>query len=244
LVGIGGGVPPKVRLGDVVVSIPVDGFGGVVQWDLGKAEQGDTFKRTGALDSPPKALRTALTKLESKHTMRGSLIPKYLEELKTNWPMLAGKYTRSEFLEDILFEADYYHIESKKRRRNEDEREEKQCPFCDQTKVVTRSPRNMCVHYGLIASGNQVIKDAVFRDKVNEKMGGSVLCFEMEAAGLMNNFPCIVIRGICDYADSHRNKAWQEHAAAVAAGFTKEFLSVIPVKEVDDMPAIKGNVPF
>jgi nucleoside phosphorylase len=31
MVGIGGGVPPKVRLGDVVVSIPVGQFPGVVQ---------------------------------------------------------------------------------------------------------------------------------------------------------------------------------------------------------------------
>lgn len=102
----------------------------------------------------------------------------------------------------------------------------------------------MCVHYGLIASGNQVIRDATFRDKLNKDLGGNVLCFEMEAAGLMNNFPCIVIRGICDYADSHNNKYWQEHAAAVAVAFAKEILSVVPLQEVDQMPTIKGNVPL
>ena len=102
----------------------------------------------------------------------------------------------------------------------------------------------MRVHYGLIASGNQVIKDAAFRDEINKRLGGKVLCFEMEAAGLMNDFPCIVIRGICDYADSHKNKAWQEHAAAVAAAFAKEFLSVVPKQEVDHMPTIKSNNPF
>jgi len=66
----------------------------------------------------------------------------------------------------------------------------------------------MRVHYGLIASGNQVIKDAEFRDRLNNSIGGSVLCVEMEAAGLINDFPCLVIRGICDYADSHKNKDW------------------------------------
>jgi nucleoside phosphorylase len=55
MVSIGGGVPPAVRLGNVVVSTPADGFGGVVQWDLGNAEQGDTVKRTGVLDGPPSA---------------------------------------------------------------------------------------------------------------------------------------------------------------------------------------------
>jgi hypothetical protein len=63
----------------------------------------------------------------------------------------------------------------------------------------------------------------------------------MEAAGLMNDFPCLVIRGICDYADSHKNKDWQEHAAAVAAAFAKELLSVVLAQEVEQMPVIGGN---
>ena len=224
MVGIGGGVPPTVRLGDVVVSTPADGFGGVVQWDLGKAEQDDTFKRTGALNSPPSALRTALTKLKTTHEIKGSMIAQYLEDLKTNWPRLAAKYTRSDSLEDVLFRADYNHVENRamsdsdipdnavetgirddnegEEENEEDEEAEKGCPNCDRSKIVKRKARDMRVHYGLIASGNQVIKDAAFRDKINKRLGGRVLCFEMEAAGLMNDFPCIVIRGICDYADS------------------------------------------
>jgi nucleoside phosphorylase len=270
MVGIGGGVPPTVRLGDVVVSTPVDGFGGAVQWDLGKAEQDDTFKRTGCLDSPPNALRTVLTKLKIKHEMKGSMISQYLEDLKTNWPRLAAKYTRSESLKDVLFRADYNHVErytmgdggipgnageaeiredkEGKEEDNEegeeqDEEEEKGCINCDRSKIVKRKARNMRVHYGLIASGNQVIKDAAFRDKVNKRLGGRVLCFEMEAAGLMNDFPCIVIRGICDYADSHKNKVWQEHAAAVAAAFAKELLLMVPVYEVDQLPTIASKSP-
>jgi nucleoside phosphorylase len=61
---------------------------------------------------------------------------------------------------------------------------------------------------------------------------GGVLCFEMEAAGLMNNFPCLVIRGVCDYADSHKNKTWQAYMAGTAAAYAKEVLSVIPLAEV------------
>jgi len=259
MVGIGGGVPPKVRLGDVVVSTPSGGFGGVVQWDFGRTEQGDNFKRTGALNLPPAALRTALGKLKTNHEKRGSSIPQYLEDLKTKWPRLAAKYTMSRFLEDVLFKADYHHIKEKEMggrsmsddweeagdetdKEDEDEEnegeKEKDCPLCDRTKAVKRRPREMRVHYGLIASGNQVVVDAAFRDKVNKALGGGVLCFEMEAAGLMNDFPCLVIRGICDYADSHKNKAWQEHAAAVAAAFAKEFLSVVQATEVDQLPTI------
>lgn len=82
LVGIGGGVPPKVRLGDVVVSVPADQNPGVVQWDMGKAERGGTFRRTGALNNPPTLLLTAVTKWKTNHELRGSKIAQYLEELQ------------------------------------------------------------------------------------------------------------------------------------------------------------------
>jgi hypothetical protein len=48
----------------------------------------------------------------------------------------------------------------------------------------------------------------------------------------MNSFPCLVVRGICDYADSHKNKKWQAYAAGTAAAYAKELLSVIPAADV------------
>jgi nucleoside phosphorylase len=239
MVGIGGGIPPKVRLGDVVASTPVSQFPGVVQWDFGKVKQGGNFERTGALNNPPSALLTAVTKLETEHELNGSKIPGYLDELKQKWPRLASKYIRSDSLQDILFKPEYGHVSESTRDcaaipDNDDGNEEgESCRFCNRTQVVKRKSRDMRVHYGLIASGNQVIKDAAFRDKLNKDLGGNVLCVEMEAAGLMNNFPCIVIRGICDYADSHKNKEWQEHAAAVAAAFAKELLEYVQPSDVD-----------
>ncbi|KAF3914210.1 Ankyrin-1 [Dactylellina cionopaga] len=91
----------------------------------------------------------------------------------------------------------------------------------------------MKIHYGLIASGNQVIKDAALRDRLNKDLGGDVLCIEMGAAGLMNTFPCLMIRGICDYADSHKNQDWQEHAAAAAAAFAKELIGYVQPSDVE-----------
>lgn len=79
-----------------------------------------------------------------------------------------------------------------------------------------------------------MIKDAVTRDRVRDELG--IICFEMEAAGLVDHFPCLVIRGICDYADSHKNKRWQRYAAATAAAYAKELLSIIPVNQVDSTP--------
>ncbi|KAL6406233.1 hypothetical protein AUP68_10402 [Ilyonectria robusta] len=244
MVGIGGGVPPKARLGDVVVSIPVGQFPGVVQWDFGKAKEGGNFERTGSLNNPPTSLLTALTKLETEHELTGSKIPEYLEELKEKWPRLALRYLRSDSLQDVLFKADYNHVSENADCRtisddDDGKEEEEVCRFCDRTKIVKRKPRDMRVHYGLIASGNQVIKDATFRDKLNKDLGGHVLCVEMEAAGLMNNFPCIIIRGICDYADSHKNKDWQGHAATMAAAFAKELLAYMQPSDADGERPVK-----
>ncbi|OAR03155.1 hypothetical protein LLEC1_07140 [Akanthomyces lecanii] len=242
MVGIGGGIPPKVRLGDVVVSTPVGQFPGVVQWDFGKAEQDGMFERTGSLNRPPTSLLTALTKLKTRQELSGPKMSEYLDELKQKWPRLAPKYLRTESLEDVLFKSDYGHVSENTNDCDfttdsgdgvEGEEEEENCKLCDRSNIVTRKRRDMSVHYGLIASGNQVIKDGVFRDRLKKDLGGHVLCVEMEAAGLMNNFPCIVIRGICDYADSHKNKSWQEHAAAVAAAFTKELLVYVQPSDVD-----------
>jgi len=115
---------------------------------------------------------------------------------------------------------------------NDHRKGEETCNMCDQDKILAREPRTndeIKVHYGIIASGNQVMRSGIERDRVSSQFGG-VLCFEMEAAGLMNNFPCIVIRGICDYSDSHKNKSAQPHAASTAAAFAKELLSIIPSK--------------
>jgi nucleoside phosphorylase len=57
----------------------------------------------------------------------------------------------------------------------------------------------------------------------------------------MDSFPCLVIRGICDYADSHKNKIWQPYAAATAASYAKELLLVISGLGVKRMDPIKQS---
>jgi nucleoside phosphorylase len=261
MVGIGGGIPPRVRLGDVVISVPVAEFPGVVQWDIGKVEE-DGFKRIGALNNPPTALLTALTKLETKHEMHGSRIRQYLDDLASKYPSLVSKYTWSDSLQDplstpgvsdhsrsgwqvILFSLwslvlALYRYLSGSGLLAVDSRAESAVPtvYHDVHNTRRRSA-DVRVHYGLIASGNKVIKNAVDRDRLNESLGGNVLCVEMEAAGLMNNFPCIVIRGICDYADAQKNKDWQEYAAAIAAACAKELLEHVQPNDVDGERPLK-----
>ena len=67
------------------------------------------------------------------------------------------------------------------------------------------------------------------RDRLAKEHG--MLCFEMEAAGLMNQLPCLVVRGICDYSDSHKNKQWQGYAALTAATYAKILLSVVSANQ-------------
>ena len=100
----------------------------------------------------------------------------------------------------------------------------------DESKALGVQARSLEI-YRQMGIVDQVIKDGSTRDMISAELGG-VMCFEMEAAGLMNDFPCLVIRGISDYADSHKNKKWQPYGAATAAACAKEILSIIPAAEV------------
>ncbi|KAJ5333568.1 uncharacterized protein N7506_007351 [Penicillium brevicompactum] len=223
LVGIGGGVPSPsfdVRLGDIVVSRPTGTSPGVVQYDFGKTLQSGKIERTGSLNNAHPALLTALANLEGYHlTARPrfhTLLPDTLSRISGEDHGLVFQYPGHE--RDTLFHADYCHPDP-----------EADCQGCDGSQAINRQKRPTTrprVHYGVIASGNQVMKDACSRDKLAKDLG--VLCFEMEAAGLMNHFPCLVIRGICDYADSHKNNQWQGYAAMAAAAYSKELLSNMP----------------
>ncbi|KAF3914645.1 hypothetical protein AA313_de0203084 [Arthrobotrys entomopaga] len=226
LVGIGGGIPCEgeidIRLGDVVVSKPTSTFGGVVQFDMGKIHPNGKFERTGTLKKPPSVLMANVHKLEAEHKMVGSQIPTYLSAMLNKYPMMEDEYEFPGADQDQLFEADYNHEGGKT------------CRKCDQDRTVERPRRKRTaprIHYGTIGSANEVIKDAQTREKLREDLG--ILCVEMEAAGLMDEFSCLVIRGICDYADSHKNKMWQPYAAATAAAYAKELLSIIPPQEIN-----------
>ena len=219
MVGIGAGVPSEdydIRLGDVVVSKPGKLNGGVVQYDFGRTIEEGRFVHTGSLNAPPSVLLTAVNTLQARHNLRGNRLVHYLSVMDT--PRLRRRYTYQGEDNDKLFEAAYDHVGTGST-----------CEQCDISKLVKRHARddaNPAVHYGTIASGNQVMRHGTIRDRLRREF--DILCFEMEAAGLMNNFPCVVIRGICDYADSHKNKRWQEYAAGTAAAYAKELLSIIP----------------
>jgi nucleoside phosphorylase len=228
MVGVGGGIwsmKDDIRLGDVVVSQPTGTHGGVVQWDFGKRGKGGKFQRTGSLDKPPAVLLHALQALKTFDLTDGVDIERSLSLMVRNKPRM-GEFCRYQGTDrDQLFEATYDH------EGNET------CDECDPKLIVPRPARNNStpkIHYGNIASGNEVMRHGITRDKIAEEEG--VVCFEMEAAGLMDTFRCLVIRGICDYADSHKTKIWQPYAAATAAAFARELLGFIDEQEVIKTP--------
>ncbi|GME39621.1 nucleoside phosphorylase domain-containing protein [Neofusicoccum parvum] len=242
MVGIGGGAPSvkhDVRLGDVVVSSSSGGTGGVYQYDYGKTVQGQVFQQTGVLDQPPTLLRAAVNGLKAQYESDGHQLEETISAILKRKQRLRKKYGRPDQAADRLFKATAIHpLES-----NED------CAntcACDQSSLVLRPQRdededNPAIHYGLIASANRLMKDAMVRDVLAKEHG--VLCFEMEAAGLMNRFPCLVIRGICDYSDSHKNKDWQGYAAMAAAAYAKDLLGRIPPNRIEAEKKITELIP-
>ncbi|KAI3119988.1 hypothetical protein CBS147326_9639 [Penicillium roqueforti] len=226
MVGIGGGAPTAqkdIRLGDVVVSQPKDGFGGVIQYDLGKTLQNCRFQRNGQLNSPPEKLLGAIPEIRRLHRDR-----KKPDRLAEHLQRLDDMEDYQKPALDHLYAADYLHASGNN------------CNQCHSQSLVDRpvrfNHRALSVHYGTIASGNSVVKDAKMRDLYANDPDLNVLCFEMEAAGLMNNIPCLVIRGICDYCDSHKNDAWHNYAALAAAAYARELLLVLRSQRVDSMP--------
>lgn len=253
LVGIGAGIPrpddgQDIRLGDVVVSQPRGSTGGVCQYDFVKVKPGDENELNGFLGRPPLVLLNALGKIQAEHMRKDTEIPRLLNEMLEKWPKMRKKtkkdpgFIHQGVENDHLFKAVYDHVSGS------------DCRQCDTLSEIERDDRDTTdpeIHYGTIASGNKLIKHAAARDQIVTDVGKDCICFEMEAAGLMNHFPCLVIRGICDYADSHKNDKWQCYASATAAAYTKELLSFVPVSEIQETEKAlevlqkgKFHVPF
>ncbi|RHZ63468.1 uncharacterized protein CDV56_109136 [Aspergillus thermomutatus] len=104
-------------------------------------------------------------------------------------------------------------------------------PLVNKAQIETENDDGyVTIHRGTIASGDVVVKDALTRDQLAGKFGA--YCFETEAAGALAELGCIVIRGISDYCDSHKNNKWHGYAAATAAAYAREIFFNMPTYEV------------
>jgi nucleoside phosphorylase len=236
LVGIGGGVPgdgKDIRMGDIVVSYPSGTYTGIVQYDYGKLKIGGHIQRKDWFCAPPRKVLAAVDILRAYHTRPKKPINNMLDIIDELGEEYA--YPDQHRSLDLLYQADYDHHLGVK-----------SCDSCDVNALIPRKPRNSPfkphVHYGIIASGNMVVQSGLERDKIDKRYENSILCVEMEAAGLMNNFPCLVIRGISDYSDSHKTDQWVKRAIAVASAYAKELLSLIEPSDVDVLPPLAARV--
>ncbi|KAH7012984.1 nucleoside phosphorylase domain-containing protein [Ilyonectria destructans] len=182
LVGVGGGVPNQQN--DIRL-------GDIIKQD---------FKPTGFLNNPPVVLRTAVTRIRGDHEIHGHEIEDTINGiLERNLTMREG-YKRPDAESDPQFRPriDQLNIDS----MSDDSSPEEQ---------YKRSgvDGSIAIHYGTIASASDPMKDGEIRDKIASQM--KILCFETGAAGLMNQFPCIVIRVVSDYAGSTKIEAWEKY---------------------------------
>ena len=204
MTGIAGGIPSfqndgkQVRLGDIVVS------DGVTQYDFVK----ETLENTSVRSNSAKPSAQLLEAFEIMKTYEyENVYPwhDYLDEFSSK-PQFAKPATDT----DELYDLDDRLCEH---------------PF-DSTR--TQYPK---VFMGGIASANNLLKNPQKRNMLKESYG--VLAVEMEASGIADatwNHATgyLVIRGICDYCDKHKNDLWQEYAALAAAAYTRSLIEELP----------------
>ncbi|KAI0154259.1 nucleoside phosphorylase domain-containing protein [Xylariaceae sp. FL1272] len=234
LVGIGGGVPraipsasstDDVHVGDVVVGAPGDGKPACIYYESGRAHSDGRFELLGTIDRPDRILLNALEILQNDYDVDQSTFHLHSERLQRS--RHAPRFAFSGFEHDRLFRAGYRHVGAY----------DSACHECDHAQLVDRPARTandaalFIFHRGRIATGNSVMQDGEKRDRIRDLCGGA-LCIEMEAAGIDANKPCLVVRGISDYADSHKDNMWRWYAAANAAVFARELLCKVPPSTV------------
>jgi nucleoside phosphorylase len=243
MVGIGGGAPSKdhdIRLGDIVVGASRNGKNEIWQYDFGKTIQHRGFRGVETRNNAPLLLQNAISGLEADYHRKGHQLQESMQAaLKAN-KRIRPEYRKPNASSDVLYRSNYPHPDEPGKSCAElcgnkpehiiahlalspnDNNES------DTDDILRDDPT---VHYGLIASANQLMKDADIRDSLAKEAG--VLCFEMEAAGLQDHFPCLIVRGICDYSDTHKNDKWHGYAALSAAAYAKDLLIRIPLSKVE-----------
>jgi hypothetical protein len=176
---------------------------------------GENFAKTGTLETPPRELGNALATLQARHIRRESEIQRHIEEMLEANPAMRLPFSFPDPKGDLLFPLEYEH------------KDMPNCLGCDPSQVIPRREHRgrPTVFYGPIGWISSVINSGLAREDISHQ--SDIYCIETETMGLINSFPCLVIRGIWNYSDSHRNKAWQCYAAATAAGYAKELLGTV-----------------
>lgn len=143
-----------------------------------------TFRTTAFLNQPPTLLRGAVSDIRAEYEAEGHQLENAVDSVLEKKPKFRKKYKRPDSGNDRLYRSEAIHPPDS---------ESSYAAVCGDgpSKLILRLERteeddSPAIHYGLIASANQLMKDARVRDKLAAEK--DILCFEMEAAGLMNHF--------------------------------------------------------
>ena len=217
IAGIAGGIPTlknDMRLGDVVVGTEIIRFAGGATGEL---------KHTSHVEPPGRALFTGAQGL-AVQLDEGLDLHELVEKTFVKTQKIKDEYqqpTRA----DRLLKEDYQHASSCECLSSS--------PM-DENTLVIRPDRpeydRIKVHTGRIGSTENILRDSRIRDGAGKELG--ILCSKQEPAPSANKFPCLHIRGICNYSDSHSNEAWNGFAAAAASVYAKKLLQTIAAEEV------------
>lgn len=244
VVGICGGMPKiegcEAILGDVVISKTIK------QYDYGRQYPQGFKTKDGVEDTlgrAPKDIRNLLATL-TKEFERKRLQKRAVQHLEALKVAAVKERRRADYRypgasEDRLFASEYAHVHRGSCTACSQGEvcslaSETSCSDirCEQSNLISRDRLNQAeaetpqpeIFIGAIASGNAVMKSGKDRERLSKELGGDVVAFEMEGAGVWDELPCLVVKGICDYADSHKNKRWQSYVSATAAAVAKAVL--------------------
>ena len=207
--GICGGAPapPKyqeISLGDVIIS------DSVIKYDFGRQYPGGFQRKTGienTLGGPHRAIRALLNGLRAENA-RSDLqtqMQQYLHRLQQT----GTKWHRPR-LDDILFKASYAHKHSAPATCScfQSDLSDQICEEalatdcdnlnCDKNQQIRHrrflDVTQNSIYIGPLASADTVMKPGQHRDEIARKE--KVIGFEMEGAGVLDNIPCIIIKGV------------------------------------------------
>lgn len=106
------------------------------------------------------------------------------------------------------------------------------------------------VHFGVVASGEKVVKDPEFVRELKEDWA-QLIGVEMEGIGAYaaayeaEGMPGILlVKGICDWADPNKNDVWQAYAAASSAAFVAATLRTLPSASRSRTPPTRAHGIF
>jgi nucleoside phosphorylase len=236
VVGIAGGTPSyesetkQIVLGDIVVSMPGPGHGGIFQYDSGAWDRDGRLKVLTHTNSPADRVKNLVNHLRGESI--SATLPQLLASMRSKIPEEFVNQYLDQILHkegDRVFPSNYGHV-----------RERELCTSCcepakakqrsDRGAEATRKIDSPRVHYGCIGSTSQLQMSASMRDRLRDS-SRQVLAYEMETSGVINTHSALAIRGICDYADSHKNKIWQKYASATAVAYAKVLLQNLPLSD-------------